>query len=228
MTVPWDVYVDDRKVKGDYALGFLAVPNSPSFTHKLWLCRTVASELTGVREFHPHEVKWNRPRMDLLSVTEQWIFRVFQHRGVRFYRAPWLAGQTKESVILRFLERFCRARHLLPPFNLVAFLDFDNEHAAADIQNSIRRTGNIARCYHLDSLNNDCLQCADLLLGATSLLWDDPAIRAAYPALRVQRMSGSKLTDAEVKRYLAGFLAAHVDADGRRVYDLRCRADSPD
>ncbi|MCE9592084.1 MAG: hypothetical protein K8S99_16380 [Planctomycetes bacterium] len=223
MTVPWDIYVDDRKVKSDFALGFLAVPNSPSFTHKLWLCRFAPTLITGAKEFRPHEVKWNRPRLDMLPVTEQWIYRVFQHTGVRFYRRPWLPGQTKEFVVLDFLSRFCRVKRLKAPFNVVTFLDFDNEHAAANIQNSIRRTGNIARCYHLDSLNNDCLQCADLLLGATSLLWDDPKIRHDYAELRLQHIDNKKLTDSNTKRYLAGFLASHIDADKKRVYDLRSR-----
>ena len=34
---PWDIYADERKVCGDYAIGFLIVPNTASFLHKLYL-----------------------------------------------------------------------------------------------------------------------------------------------------------------------------------------------
>ncbi len=38
MSTPWDIYVDERKVPGDSAIGFLIVPNTSSFSHKLFRC----------------------------------------------------------------------------------------------------------------------------------------------------------------------------------------------
>ena len=102
-------------------------------------------------------------------------------------------------VILRFLSRFCRLKKLSRPYNVVVFLDFDCDHAKAQIQNNVREVGNIARCYHLDSTNNDCLQCCDLLLGATATLGNNPIIRMEYEALKAKRLDAQKLSGSEVK-----------------------------
>jgi hypothetical protein len=136
---------------------------------------------------------------------------------------PWHAGQTKEFVVLQYTGRFCRRKKLSAPYNVVVFLDFDSDHAKARIQNTIRETGNIARCYHLDSQNNDCLQCADLLLGCTSFLYDDATVIATYQALMQKHANREKLKDSEIKRLLAGHLAARIASDGTRIYDPRSK-----
>jgi hypothetical protein len=214
-SIPWDVYVDDRKLINDYALGFLEVANTAPFLHKLTQCRQRA------HIFMRREIHWNRPHLDSLDVSLSWIDCVFQHRCVRFVRIPWPAGQTKEFVVLRQLDRFCRRKRLSAPYNVVVFLDFDSDHAKARIQNTVRETGNIARCYHLDSLNNDCLQCADLLLGCTSLLHDDSTVIQQYQSLLQKHMDRTKLKDSEIKRLLAGHLAAKIDVDGTKIFDPR-------
>ncbi len=220
--IPWDVYVDDRKVKDDYALGLLVIPNTASFLHKLYTCRQKPADHDG-RTSVSREIHWNRPHLDSLQVALKWIDCLFQHRGARFFRFAWPGDQTKEFVVLRFLSRFCRHKRLTAPFNVVTFLDFDSDHAKARIQNTIRDSGQIARCYHLDSLNNDCLQCCDLLLGASSLLYDDPAVRMNFVDLMKRAEIGDRLKDSEVKRLIAGYLAAKIDADGTGVYDSRSK-----
>jgi hypothetical protein len=79
----------------------------------------------------------------------------------------------------------------------------------------------IGRCYHLDSANNDCIQCCDLLLGAISLARNDPFVRLQNPDLKQKFGKGEKLRDSEVKRLIAGHLALKIDTDGGCVYDLR-------
>jgi len=213
MATPWDIYVDERKVKDDRALGFLIVPNSASFMRKLYRCRIQE----GV--FNPHEIHWTKPRGDTIFIVENWIYRLHQHRGAKFFLEDWPRTRTKEMIVLRFLDRFCVRKNLAPPYNVVVFLDFDESHAAADIQNHISTTANIARCYHLDSRNNDCLQCCDLLLNATHRLHEDPLVRARYPELSARRAAQERLTNAELKTYIAGYLAMHIDKDGTSVYD---------
>lgn len=92
--------------------------------------------------------------------------------------------------------------------------------ARIEIQNTVRETGRIARCYHLDSLNNDCLQCCDLLLGATRLLRDNPGVRMVFEGLKSQHAAGQKLKDSQVKQILAGYLGKWVDSNAARVYDI--------
>jgi len=225
--IPWDIYIDERKVHLDYALGILVVPNTPSFMHKLWRYRYI-SDGVGGHKHENHEIHWHDPRRDTLPVVEKWIYTVFQHRGVRFYRVPIAPRQSKMVAVLNFITKFCEKRGLVEPFNVVAFLDFDNEHANCDLQNHVRQITGIARCYHLDSRNNDCIQCCDLLLGATSLLWSDPTIVLEYPSLKDVVIKHNRLSDGKIKRYIAGFLACHIDANGRRVYDLRKRSGKPD
>jgi hypothetical protein len=214
---PWDIYVDERKVTGDYALGFLIVPNTASFLHKLHRCRHRAESFIG------REVHWNKPHLDCLDIAIAWIDCVFHHRGAKFFLHSWPADQTKEFAIVQFLNRFCKLKRLSPPYNVVVFLDFDSDHAKARIQNNVREVANIARCYHLDSANNDCLQCYDLLLGATATLGNNPLLRMKYTELKARRDSDERLKDSEVKQFIAGYLASRIDADGTCVYDRRIR-----
>ena len=188
--------------------------------HKLYRCRHVTDRM-GNNVIRSHEIHWQKPRMDTLPVAVHWIDRVFQHKGVKFYRVPWQRGQPKEWVVIDFVNRLCRNKRLISPYNVVVFLDFDDQHASVDIQNRIRETADIARCYHLDSRNNDCLQCADLLLGATSFLNTDPTVRFDYDDLATRLSLGKSLRDSQVKRYLAGYLATQIDVDAKCVYDLR-------
>lgn len=219
---PWDIYVDERKIAGDYSLGFLVVPNTASFLHKLHLCRNQAAGIRG-KKFNCREIHWNRPHLDSLRIATSWIDCVFQHRGTKFFLESWPSGQTKEFVVLRFLSRFCRLKHLSPPYNVVVFLDFDSNHAKARIQNNVRQVGDIARCYHLDSVNNDCLQCCDLLLGSLASLGNNPTLRLNYQTLKDRFEGGNKLRDSEAKQYLSGHLASHIDVDGMSVYDRRIK-----
>jgi hypothetical protein len=81
----------------------------------------------------------------------------------------------------------------------------------------------------LDSLNNDCLQCCDLLLGASSLVHDDPTVRLRFQEFLRRHQAGEKLRDSEVKQLIAGYLARKVDGDATKVYDPRViRADIHD
>lgn len=121
--------------------------------------------------------------------------------------------------MIRFLDRFVHNKGLERPYNVVAILDFDDDHSRADAQNAIRTAAGIARCYHLDSRNNDCLQCCDLLLNTTIRLRDDPLVRSRYPDLEAQVISGNRLSGKDTKDYLAGYLAKHLDEDGSCVYD---------
>jgi hypothetical protein len=201
--IPWDIYVDDRKAVDDSALGFLEVPNTASFLQKLRRCRQKPPDNFG-RTYISREVHCNTPHLDSLLVVIGWIDCLFQHRCGRFFCVPWPLGQSKEFIVLKHLSRFCRRKRLNAPYNVVVFLDFDSDHAKARIQNTIQESGKIARCYHLNSLNNDCLQCADLLLGATSLLHNDPSVRADYQKL----MDNFKLPGSQVKRLISGHLAS--------------------
>jgi len=217
--VPWDIYIDERKAPA-WSLGFLVVPNTASFMHKLYRGRHVPNA-QGQAEFRGRELHWNEPRGDLIDVGEAWINTVFQHRYAKFYLCAWPRGEAKELVVLRFLADFCRSRKLVKPFNVVAILAFDSEHAKVRIQNTIRQTGGILRCYHLDSRNNDCLQCCDLMIGATTLLNDDPTVCLGLDQLLRQRQAGQRLTDAQIKRYWAGHLGKMIDRAPPNVYDLR-------
>jgi Protein of unknown function (DUF3800) len=218
-SIPWDIYVDDRKVTDDFALGFLEIPNTASFLQKLHRSRQRPVNHTG-STFVSREIHWNRPHLDSTQVAMNWIDCVFQHRCARFFRVPWPPGETKEYIVLRHLSRFARRKRLRSPFNVVVFLDFDSDHAKARLQNTIRISGQVSRCYHLDSLNNDCLQCADLLLGATSYLHDDPSVRGDYVSLLDRFKKSEKLKGAATKRLIAGHLASKIDVDGTKVYDV--------
>jgi len=217
--VPWDIYIDERKGRS-WSVGFLVVPNTASFSHKLFLSRHVKCA-DGEQRLRQREIHWNEPRGDVIEVAQSWMDTVFRHRGVKFYLLPWPRGETKELVVLRFLSVFCRHRRLTDPLNVVAIMDFDTSHANARIQNTIRETGRILRCYHLDSRNHDCLQCCDLLLGATMLLGDDPSVCLEYAGLRENRLNGVRFTDSKIKRYWAGYLGSLVDSLPPAVYDLR-------
>jgi len=219
---PWDIYVDERK-DGGRCLGFLVVPNTPSFMHKLFKARHVKPPGKEV-SFRASEVHWHKPRGDTVWVAREWMYRVFQHRGARFVLKPWPNEKTKEVVILEFIAEFCREKGLAPPFNVVVFLDFDSSHAKAYVQNMVRESGRILRCYHLDSRNNDCIQCCDLMLGATALCGDDPTVRFEYEDLDRRLRAGNKLKDSEIKLLLAGHLARLIDSRTTSVYDLRCQA----
>lgn len=219
---PWDVYVDERKVRDGFALGFLVVPNTASFLHKLHLCRQKPAGGDG-STFVRGEVHWNEPSLLTLGVALRWIDCLFDHRGARFFLHAWPFGETKELVVLRFLRTLCRTKRLVPPYNVVVFLDFDADHAKQRIQNSIREVARVARCYHLHSDNNDCLQCCDLIVGALAYLTDHPDIRLRHADLRAKWERREKVTDAETKRIIAGHLAGWIDRDATCVYDKRHR-----
>ena len=214
-TTPWDIYVDERLDKGKHCIGFLVVPNTASFMHKLHRCRTDEAGHFVTREIH-----WNRPHMDTVRIVERWLLRVFQHRGVRFYLVAWPPEATKELVILQFLSRFAKSRDLRPPYNVVMFLDFHSSHATMKIQNRVREVGRISRCYHLDGLKNDCLQCCDLLIGATARLRDEPQIQLSLPMFREKLARRENLRDSEVKGYIASYLGELIDQDRKCVQDL--------
>lgn len=166
------------------------------------------------REIHWSELKSG----GLLPVAKKWIDCVFQHRGAKFHLYPWANREKKEMAVLRFLSKFRRWKDLTPPYNIVVFLDYDSSHARANIQNTIRDVGNVARCYHLDSLKNDCIQCCDLMLGAAYKISSDPLIKADFEALNAKFMQGLRLRDSETKRYIAGYLAKCLDENPRKVY----------
>lgn len=220
---PWDIYVDERKVKDGYALGFLIVPNTASFLHKLHKARH-ASPRSADGKFISREIHWNSPHLDCVRVAINWIDCVFQHNGAKFFLYSWPYGETKQMVILRFLRAFCRTKKLQPPYNVVVFLDFDSDHAKAMIQNNIREVGAIARCYHLDSKNNDCLQCCDLLLGALARIGDEPTLRLKYEGLKAKIESNGKTPDSEVKQFLAAHLGFRIDGNGTSAYDRRIKS----
>lgn len=215
---PWDIYVDERTDR-HRALGFLAVPNSASFMHKLFKARHVRNE-KGETTIRNREIHWNEPRGDTIPVVQAWLKRVFQHHRVKFYLKHWPREETKEKVILDFLADFCRWRGLQKPYNIVVFLDFHSSHAKKYIQNTIRETGQILRCYHLDSRNNDCLQCCDLLLNAMLHLRDDPTARWRHDRLLAKFNAGEKLADQQIKQLHAGELAQLIDSAPRNVYTL--------
>ncbi len=217
---PWDIYVDEVKVPGDYRLGFLVIPNTASFSQKLFRCRQHPPGKDG-RTVESRELHWSRLHRGVAQVALDWIDLVFQHRGAKFYLAPWAEKEPKELVILRFIARSCQIKRLVPPYNMVVFLDYDSEHAPARIQNTIREVGNISRCYHLDSKKNDCIQCCDLLLGALRTLGNDESIPLDFDMLDRRHRDREKLRDSEIKRYIAGYLGRRIDADSHCVYDLR-------
>jgi hypothetical protein len=219
---PWDIYVDDRKVTGDYCLGFLVVPNTASFLQKLHRCRQCPARGDGATRV-AREIHWNTPHLDTLDTEFKWLDCIFGHRGAKFFVLSWRADESKAATVLRFLRRFCRQKRLSLPYNVVVFLDFDSDHAKAKIQNTIRDAADIARCYHLDSKNNDCLQCCDLLLGATATLGNNPTLRLEFQGLFDRWKAAEALRDSEVKRLLAGYLGTLIDRNGTIVYDLRKR-----
>ncbi|MBL4699906.1 MAG: hypothetical protein JKX85_01485 [Phycisphaeraceae bacterium] len=217
---PWDIYVDEIK-NPHYKLGFLVVPNSASFMHRLWKLR-ISNGRTCSREIH-----WNKPSMDTLGVALKWVDEFFRFNGAKFYLLDWKQHQTKASVVIKFLDKLTESKKTIPPHNMVVFLDFDCEHSKVNIQNSVRETADIARCYHLDSLNNDCLQCCDLLLNSTLKQVIDPTVRFDLEGLQAKYDSRQRLKDSEVKRYLAGYVAKQIDSVGKKVYYSSRRIQSP-
>jgi hypothetical protein len=218
---PWDIYVDERKGAGA-KLGFLAVPNTPSFMHKLHRCRENA---LGDGRIVAQEVHWSKPRGDTIELAKHWMYRVFQHKGTEFCVADWPRDQAKEFVILKFLAHFkqrksMEARSVRPFFNMVVIMDFDSTHAATRIQNTVRETGQITRCYHFDSRRNDCLQCVDLMLGAYCYLQEHPMSRMMLPELESRRANSERLTNAEIRALLAGELGKLMESNAKDVYSL--------
>jgi len=60
-----------------------------------------------------------------------------------------------------------------------------------------------------------------LMIGATTLLNDDPTVCLGLDQLLRQRQAGQRLTDAQIKRYWAGHLGKMIDRAPPNVYDLR-------
>lgn len=212
---PWDIYVDERKVPRDHWLGFLIVPNTASFMHKLHRCRENSPGQPG--RFEARELHWHRLHRTVLALAEHWFDRLFQHQGAAFRIMRLHPGVRKDVVVVDFLRRFCRAKRLHAPFDVVVFLDFESSHAPARIQNAIREAAQVSRCYHVDSAKNDCIQLTDLLLGATLKVRNDPTVALALPGLRERRARGERLSDSECKQYLAGFLDALRQQNDRKV-----------
>lgn len=217
---PWDIYVDEIK-QGGYCLGFLEVPNTPSFEQKLFRCRQIK---TGPKRGYVvrQEIHWTRLNRDVLPIAAQWVDCVFQHRGAQFRVLNWPKNSPKELVLLSYLAKFARRKSLAAlPRNVVMFLDFDSDHAKMKIQNVIRDVGQITRCYHVDSGRNDCVQCCDLLLGAANRIRVDPTVAMGFRTLQERLDNGENLTQSECKRYLAGYLSSKLDNDESSVHDLR-------
>ena len=221
--IPWDIYVDERKGIDRHSLGFLAIPNTASFAHKLFKCRHHKPNVDG-HTVESREIHWTELHRGLIHTARNWIDVFFQHRGAKFYLLPWPKADTKEIVILRFLTRFCKVKGLVAPYNVVVILDYDSEHAQARIQNNIRYLGRIARCYHLDSVRNDCIQCCDLLLGCVSFLRENGNAADMHDAFYNRWQQGDKLRNAEAKRFIASYFAKkNIASDIKRAYDLTSR-----
>jgi len=121
----------------------------------------------------------------------------------------------KEFVILQFIQHFTQQLRVPgPPYNVVTIMDYDSSHAKDFVQNTIRKTGQIARCYHLSSSKNDCIQCCDLLLGVSRYSERYPLSGFNYPELKDRYESGEKLKNSEVRKLLAGYFAQMVDTHG--------------
>ena len=119
--IPWDIYVDDRKVQGDYCLGFLEIPNTASFLHKLYCSRYRPPDAHG-RTHVTREVHWNRPHLDSSVVAMKWIDCVsFKHRKTTFSVLPWPHGEAKELVILRFARRVSTSERSVGPIKRRGF-----------------------------------------------------------------------------------------------------------
>lgn len=162
------------------------------------------------------EVHWSELRRDTAILARMWIDVVYQHRGSKFRLVEWPRRDTKEAVILRVVSDFCRRKKLTtPPHDLVVFLDYDDGHAREKTQNQIREIGRVARCYHLDSAKNDCIQCCDLLLGVTR--W----MRSVGPARALPDNWPAGLGNSRIKSDLAAYLRSKVDAGPMSVYDGR-------
>lgn len=216
-SVPWDIYVDERKTPGDAALGFLEVPNTASFMHKLYRCRQHPPSADG-RTTESREVHFHRLHRGVIRVAFAWIDAVFRHNGAVFTMMPWPASVSKQDIVLRFLETFVTRRRLHRPSNVVVFLDHDTSHARAKIQNFIREHAGIVRCYHLDGAKNDCLQCCDLLLGCLALLRRNAGVIADFAELDQNWRLGNKLPDSACKRLAAGYLARKMAESPNKVY----------
>jgi len=223
---PWDIYVDERKIPNAHSLGLLVVPNTASFTHKLFKCRHVR---VGTNKIYvSREIHWSEFHRGIIRPAMNWIDCFLAHRGAKFYIKEWPSGEAKELVLLKFLARFVEVKGLTPPYNVAVLLDFDSSHAKAKIQNTIRQAGRVARCYHFDSERNDCLQCCDLLLGCVDSVRQEPAIAAQYVSLYERWVAGEKLTDGQAKRLIAGYVAKSLETALDKVYDLRRRLNKAD
>lgn len=166
------------------------------------------------------EIKWTKLTRDAIDIAKNWIDCVERHNGAKFYLQNWPTNETKESVVLRFIASFARAKHLAAPLNIVVFLDYDSWHARERTQNAIREIGHIARCYHVDSARNDCIQVCDLLLGGLCTLKSNPLVRSEHAALGARLHSSGKLTGSETRRFVAGYLAQSLDAGTDSIKDL--------
>lgn len=229
-SVPWDIYVDERKgaQPHEFLLGCLIVPNTASFSHKLFKCRHHKADKDG-HTVESREIHWTDLHRGLISTARNWIDCFFQHRGAKYYLMKWPKTETKEIVILRFLTRFCTARSLTAPYNVVVVLDYDSEHARARIQNNVRELGRVARCYHLDSLKNDCIQCCDLLLGCSAYIRDHADATDCYEGLYNKWQTGERLKNSETKRFIGAYFGRKLLAEGaKRAYDLTRRPERSD
>lgn len=223
--IPWDIYIDEIK-ENPRAIGFLAVPNTASFSQKLYRCRQHPPTADG-KTMETREIHFNAMHRTLVPTALDWISTTFKHKHAKFFMLPWPKTDTKEVVALRMLRVFCRKRRLEPPYNVVAIFDYDSTHARTYLQNVVRNSGQISRCYHLDSSKNDSLQCCDLFLGATWRLKNDPSIHMLYPELkerydrwRQTSDPADRLKNADAKRLVAGFLADRMASGNKTVYDF--------
>lgn len=150
----YDVFIDEEKNKG--YIGFLFTRNTPALQQLLY----------NVREYNQNyqrEIKFVNLNNNSIRLALSWLNIFFSNSYNAFFLYKKWDGSlsNKKNLIIKVLKSF---KVKTRKSNLVAFMDFDNNHKNLNLQNQIKSSAKITRCYHIDSKCFDMLQLCDVLL----------------------------------------------------------------
>ena len=189
----YDIFIDEEKANG--YIGFLVTRNTPALQQILFNVRESNQNYRG-------ELKFVGLTINSIRVALSWLNIFFSNNfNVAFYYRKWDGSLShKRNIIIKTIHQMKKVLHAGK--NIVVFMDEDSNHKNLNIQNQIKKSANIIRCYHADSKTFDMLQLCDLLLQCAikhdKWKWN----RHEYIRMYGKLFGGSKLVKSRLKKLL--------------------------